>query len=346
MELTKSQSISIRYVQAIGILFVVMGHYPVKLFNLFTPYAFHMPLFFILGGVLYKKRNYASLISRNIKKHGGYIFINYIIIAFIMTVFNEIYSVPVSNLIINNSIFDTISYVLDRNFHNNTFFLVAWFLFAYMIVSIIAPIIFIIKNRVLLFSIIILIGYFSVNTLAIEYQQSKIQSYNLITQVLVGLMYYSIGYLLKDFLLSSKSVAGILVAFFILIALHTNGKIAGMGMAWSSYSMGFWTHLLVSVTCAYIIFNITNIASSISDEVQLFSSIGKYSRSIMSYHLLSFLIIDLAFYYTGVYDIKKSGALNHYSDNRFYVIYISAGIIIPITLGFLSSNALRKIKFR
>lgn len=65
MELTKSQSISIRYVQAIGILFVVMGHYPVKLFNLFTPYAFHMPLFFILGGVLYKKK----LCVINIKKY-------------------------------------------------------------------------------------------------------------------------------------------------------------------------------------------------------------------------------------------------------------------------------------
>ena len=335
MELTEKQSLSIRYIQAIGIIFVVIGHYPIKLFSLFSPYAFHMPLFFLLGGLLYKNRNYSSLVFRNIKKHGGYIVVTYIIISVLVIIMNKLYGISVSKIYLESGIFDTVIFTIEKNFHNNTFFLVAWFLFSYMIISIIAPVLFLIKNKSLLLLISLTIGFIAIQYLSPEYHSNKIQSLNLTIQVCVGLMYYTIGYVFKNKLISSKSLIGIIVSFLILIAISNNGEIKGMGIAWSVYSMGFLIHLVVSILCIYIIFNISNIMSEFFDKINLIFLIGKYSRSIISYHLFSFLIVDVIFYYLGMYEIKNAGALSHYSNNKYFLLYASFGIFLPLCFGIL-----------
>ena len=50
--ISPQESLFLNYVKAIGIFLVVVGHYRWLPPTLFHPYIFHMPLFFIVGGIL------------------------------------------------------------------------------------------------------------------------------------------------------------------------------------------------------------------------------------------------------------------------------------------------------
>lgn len=52
--ISHEHSLTMDYVKAFGMIFVLVGHINNDIFNVYYAYLFHMPLFFFIGGVLYK----------------------------------------------------------------------------------------------------------------------------------------------------------------------------------------------------------------------------------------------------------------------------------------------------
>ncbi|WP_367298705.1 acyltransferase family protein [Hafnia alvei] len=345
MKITPTQSLSLSYVQAIGISFVVIGHLSITLFDLFKPYVFHMPLFFFLGGVLYKDRAAFKSVLKILKKHIPYIIYTYIIISIIAIYLSNKFGFYVGT-IYEPTIGETIKTIFKRNFNNNSFFLVAWFLFAYVLVSVLMTFILKIKSNSILFIFSLLSGYYGMTFLSLEYIHSDNQVFNLASQVSVGSMYYVLGHLFKDAYLKMKSPYIILISFIILVSINNVTPIIPIGMAWSKYGMSFYLHLITSMLCITTIFVISNIVAEYYKELSLVKLIDGYSKSIMSYHLLAFLLVDFVFYYLGMYDIKNSSGTKHYANKQFFTLYFMAGLFIPVLATYMINSSINRMKIK
>ncbi|WP_410733911.1 acyltransferase family protein [Citrobacter freundii] len=87
--MSHEQSLTMDYVKAFGMIFVLVGHINNDIFNVYYAYLFHMPLFFFIGGVLYKDtRSITNFIAHVIKKQLPYLIITYLIIGAIALLIN------------------------------------------------------------------------------------------------------------------------------------------------------------------------------------------------------------------------------------------------------------------
>ncbi|MGL5966946.1 MAG: acyltransferase family protein [Kluyvera sp.] len=346
--ITNNQSLSIGYAQAILIITVVLGHYSVRPLDVFWPFIYHMPMFFMLGGVLYKEKPIINSLASTLKKHGLYLLYTYLIIALISILINTVYDSGIGKIFSDN-LFETPILAIKSNFHNNSYFLVAWFLFAYMFVTILCRLILQIKSKPILFVIAIIIGYLGMGYVAVLFHQTKNQLFNVMSQVMVGSMMYLIGYVLKDKILALRNIYIPFIATAVLFTLAKMKILYGMGMSWSDYHPEFLLHALSTTLGIMTILVITNNLSDMGKRFNLLSVIGSKSKQIMSYHLLSFFAADLIFYYLDMYDITKAKALSHYVTGQYWYVYVIIGVGLPLLISLLfdylkSEMAKKKLK--
>lgn len=317
---------------------VVLGHYGIFPANIYSPYTFHMPLFFFLGGMLYRDKDFISVIKSVISKHLLYVVYTFLITSLIASALGATFGIWTRDLYSGNVVTTT----FESNFHNNGYFLVAWFLFAYAIVSVVCRLFLYIKSSLFLFILAIIIGYYGMTEISQCYKASRIQSFNLLTQVMVGSMFYMLGFLLKNWILSLRSIYIPSVALFILFTMDNFGILGGLMMSWSKYPHGFLSHFTSIMLCIVTIFTMTNVFTSTEGRMGFLLKIGSESKVIMSYHLLSFTIIDIVFYKLGLYDITKSSSLSHYSTQYFWFIYLALGILIPMGISSFYSKVMER----
>lgn len=332
--ISEKDSLSIRYAQCFGIVAVVLGHYSIKPLDVMQPYVFHMPLFFFIGGLLFKDKPFLSVAKGTLTKHIFYIAYTYVIISLIAMYLKESHGLWVGNIYPENMKY-AITWVLQHNFHNNNYFLVAWFLFAYAIVSISCCLILKLKSKIIISIIAIALGFLGMEYVSPLYFETKMQSYNLLSQVMVGSMFYLFGYLLRAATLQLSSPYVPVVSIVILFTMKNYSILLGMGMSGSSYPHGFEAHTVSSMLCIASVFTITNIMSQMPVKFNSLSLIGNESKVIMSYHLLTFTLVDFVFYKLGMYDISKTVALKHYVSQQFWYVYILAGVFLPLALSII-----------
>lgn len=336
--LNNQESLSVRYAQCFGIVSVVLGHYAIKPLDVLQPYVFHMPLFFLIGGLLFKDRCVSKVIMGVLKKHIMYIVYTFVIISLIAVYLRDSFGLWVGN-IYPEKIEDSIVWTLQHNFHNNNYFLVGWFLFAYAIVSIICAVLLKIKSKIIISILAIALGYIGMEYVSPLYFENKLQAYNLLSQVMVGSMFYLLGFLFKGELLKLASPYIPIISIAILFTMKSYSILLGMGMSGSSYPHGFYAHTVSSLLCVATIFTITNILSQMPVKFNLLSLIGNQSKVIMSYHLLAFTCADFFFYKLGMYDISKTAALKHFVSPQYWYFYPLAGIGLPLLLAVALLNA-------
>lgn len=327
--ISQQDSISIRYIQGICIISVVLSHYPIRPLDVFWPFIFHMPMFFLLGGLLFKPKPILKTLKDVVVKHLFYLAYTFAIIAIIASYLANKYHFSAGPIYPQN-ILDIVTWSIDKNFHNNAFFLVAWFLFAYAIVSILCRLVLTIPSKIILFMIAICSGYIGMNIIAPLFKETKLQHWNLMSQVLVGCMFYIIGYVFKEILLSIKTLYIPVITVIVLFTLKSQKMLFGMGMSWSDYHPEFYLHMLSTSLCLLTIFVITNNLASIEKRYDLILTAGKYSKEIMSYHMLCFFVVDWVFFKFGMYDISKTRALNHFNTPLYWYCYAIAGVMLPI----------------
>lgn len=214
-----TERITLDYVKALGIISVVIGHYYWRPFGAPDPYLFHMPLFFFIGGVLFNSGKPAKKFFSDIfKRHIAYITITYLIIGSAVTLISK-YALIDKGEPFSGSLSATLINIYHYCFHNNKFFLVAWFLAAYACASVaMFSVTSIVSQynhrRVALLVISLVFGFVGIKYAPVWYYLSGNIAYNYLSQILTGFMFMGMGFLLKDILFKFINIYG----FFLLLS--------------------------------------------------------------------------------------------------------------------------------
>lgn len=341
--LTKEERIdTINYMKAFGIIAVVIGHYKHDIFDIFKPYMYHMPLFFFIGGMLFNdKRSAYTGIYNIVKKHWLYIIVNYIAIGYITIFLINNTEFKKTTYPFSDGFFGTFVYAIKGNMHTNELFLVAWFLLAYSIVNML----FILASKIInkndnnkkfiIFIVSILIGFIGYKYTSFYYKETGYFYVNILTQVLVGFMFFGLGFSFRDKFFDLMNPSVFMVIIISLISLVKLKLISTMTMSWSAYNYGFYNVLITPILFIYCVsFMSFLFAKSVKFNQLLF--IGTNSKHIMSYHLLSFIILDIIFDFLGFYELRNSTSISiHYNNNYIWWVYVLFGIYFPILIYFI-----------
>lgn len=252
-----------------------------------------------------------------------------------------------------NGVADSIKLAYENNMHNNELFLVAWFLIAYLFSLIICNIIISASNsldvnktikKIILFSLAFLLGILSVNYVAVTYHETKIQFYNLLSQVMYGSMFMLLGYLLKGYLFRISSLSIALCIVILLAAITDTLKTTPMEMSWSQYKDGFIICTLISLMIISCIFIISNAFSEVCNKNSMMVYIGKNTKSIMTWHLCVFIMLDILMSITlKNRPLNSYAVFEHYHNEYSIAIYTFGGVMIPVLLIYLKDLLLPMI---
>ncbi|MBA7750909.1 acyltransferase family protein [Enterobacter sp. RHBSTW-01064] len=323
--LTSEQSLSISYMKAIGIIVVVIGHYTSGFFNVMQPYLYHMPLFFFVGGLTLKNEIVTFNALRKLsKKIIPYIFVTYILTGILAIALSKFTGLYFGDPFTTNP--------LEKNFHNNPLFLVCWFLLAYYLSSIVSRLIISVTTEskfqsITLIIIAVLVGFVALHLCAVKFKETGYQFYNVSAQSLYGAMFMLLGYSLKK---QSLSMYNPIVAMIMITATGTIisfGLTKQSAMAWSTYPSGFIMTSVTSMICIFVVVIFSNILSS--RENYLLKIIGDNSKSIMSWHLSVFAILNLFFLLIG-FENNANGKLSNIYNQYSFALYVILGIIVPL----------------
>lgn len=337
---SNSESLTLDYAKAIGIFFVVLGHYDSSVMNLFKPYTFHMPLFFLIGGLTLNYTKPLKSFTRSVfKSLIIYAALTYIITGLISEVISKMFNLPVfGNAFISDPL-TTISTAFKYNFANNRLFVVAWFLLAYTLASFLCTIICKLVKRLniegggaVIFCLGILIGFMAIDIFS---KGEMYQAKNVIIQTMVALMFFMIGSSLREYMQLFSSPFLALSACVVVYLLRGFGMTSDFIMSISLYPYGSVVTITQSLCGIYLVMFISQALSVSNYQWILF--IGRRTKTIMSYHILVFVVLDIMFYKAGVYNISKTDAFVHFKSWYTVPLYVSLSIMIPAVCNLLYS---------
>lgn len=329
----------INIVKAIGIIAVVIGHYNGSWREYFPPHLFHMPLFFMIGGVLAKDFFDINIIKKVFIKYFLYIVYTYILISLIVILLSKVFPLNAGTPFFTETISSLIFTPFKKNLHSSPYALVLWFLWAYMFVVLIGRyFIYIIKDKVTILMLGVILGYIGIAVLSPMYIKSKLWYFNTLTQIFVGIGYYYIGYFIKDHLNKLKLIPLLLLSFMVYF-FHKNGLFYGSGMSWSNYSGNPIMIMFCTSILCFFVFSISYYMVNFNILVK----VGSYSKAIMSYHLLVFLLLTLIFKDNSFLIVNPlKNYIFRYSD----LVYIGLGVSVPMLLGSVIDSFIKKLKLK
>lgn len=310
---------SIDIFKGLLILFVVLGHYPyinITLKNII--YWFHMPLFFLTSGYLFKfrKESQKIILNKLLKKY----FIPYIIYFIIISLFLE------KNFYIKN--------ILRFLYGGRMYHGVYWFI-PCLVITILAFNFIISKfSKKMSIIIITVMGILSSFESLFYIPNNKIySSWSLIYKMplnidvcLLSIVYFMIGYYYKDKINLIKGKVNkfvfiiCLIIFLTLINLYISGKFNFyFDMKYSHYR-NFLLNIMIPLLVGYLLLTFSFIIKE-SYIGSILRIIGNYTIPIMYLHIpLNTYVSDLFKY-------------------RIYIyIYLLIGILIPLMFGHICSK--------
>lgn len=338
---SRDDSLVIDYAKAIGIILVVMYHLKTSFFNVYHAYMYHMPLFFFIGGMLFKDKPLVKSFISSTKKQFFYLIYTFVILALIGMLITNFFNINTGNVYTGNLI-DSIALAFKSNLSNNKLFIVAWFLLAYWIISIVFASVFkslaVIKHETLKKTIIIVIGvvlgFIAVNVFAELYHLNKSLPLLVLSQVCFGMMFYCAGYVFRDILFDSLNIYTFVIMTAILLILRNYGLATSTGMSWAAYRDGFYVSSFTAFSGIYAVFLISKMIAT-QGELKLFREIGRSSRDIMSYHILCFVSLDIMFSYILSYKISGTDAYsNHFYDKWTWPVYVAFAVLVPTAASY------------
>jgi fucose 4-O-acetylase-like acetyltransferase len=309
-----------------------------------------MPLFFFIGGITIKDKNIIKSIIKISKTLIPYAIVTYGLIGFISYIINKSCGIYLG-IPFQGGFIETIKGAFLNNFHNNPLFLVCWFLVAYYISYIITIVIAKVSSffnnelvrKILILVIGISLGAASVNFFAVQYSESKNQIYNVLSQSTYASMFMLAGYSVGIQLIRKVGIVVSVISFSIVSWMVMSSLVKAPVLSWSQYDSGFAYTSTSAFLCILFYIYVSKCVAS-NGENKLTKFIGRNTRSIMSYHLTIFVLIDIAFYQLGLWDIKNTSVFNHFVIGGYGIIYVILSIIVPAYLSVCKSNV--KLKFK
>jgi len=345
---TGQESLFISYAKALGIIVVIIGHYPWYPIKTYNPYIFHMPFFFLIGGMLATPIiDWKKWTSKIVRSYMAYIVIWYVVLAMCAVWINKLFGTRIVMIPSSISNHDYFIYPLTQNMHNNSLFLAAWFFVAYVLsISIFRFILTLLEYlripylKAIICLLGVVVGYFSIRYLASLYKREHFWLYNLLCQIGAGYMWIAIGFGLRNYLTIFKNIPLILISIVITVTFVGNNTFHPLVMAWSDYPDRFYIHLISSLSGSFGVFSISYILSLLVEN-RFLQTVGNSSKDIMTLHLPAFVIADLMLSYLGYYDKGKINGVDHYIDPSAWPLYISMGLFFPLLIGILLKHIAR-----
>lgn len=342
IDYTTSYSKFIDYAKALGIISVLVGHYYSPPTPIYNPYMYHMPLFFFIGGMLFKpNKSYVLTLKSVATKHLGYTAIIFVLIGALTNALSSYSGVAFYNVLDWNPVNMVIN-ALQSNMHNNRLFLVAWFMIAFASVTLIAPIIFMLCNMLnskvsqsLFLTVGVVVGLCAMHYLPSMYSQTKSQAVNFACQISVGLMFYAVGFFSKRTIYENANAVTAFILFCITLYFVKEKMLFMSVMAWSKYNNGVIMSVFGALSGIYMVMFFAK-TLSISSSQKIILHIGRNTKTIMSWHLLVYFIVDLTLSKIGIYDIIEYNKKGYHVFNapELWGVYVTAGVLVP--LAFLS----------
>lgn len=283
------------YSKAIGILLVIIGHLPyvygmqfqnIPIWNVAHAVTlFHMPLFFIISGVLFKPCEYKLLIKKNINQ----LLIPYVLLSIIVLIIGSVLDFALGNFSIHKLLSQSIGVITIYDLYgigSYSYCSPLWFCVALFFVKIIANGVIYRKNRLCLIILLCLLGggtmYIS-NVIPLR-----------IDSAIVGFIFFIIGYLFKDkinridgfqikTLLLLTFISGAFLCLMAYFNLDFNNKqcLSITANYYGSYPILF---LFSGICGSILIFSISEICSKFKSKIVLITSNG--TIIILAFHKL------------------------------------------------------------
>lgn len=158
---------------------------------------------------------------------------------------------------------------------------------------------------------------------------------NLSAQVATACGFILTGYLMKGYIFKIIRFDVMATLLFLMIIIKNAGMQKGVNIAWSVYQDGFILSVVTTLSGIYIVFTLCHSASKIDGFNKIISYVGRNTKSIMTYHILAFYLVDIFFFKSGMYDITQTATYSHYKSVGSWPIYILAGVFIPVAMSYL-----------
>lgn len=326
--------------KGIGIILIVLGHTGFKYTNFI--YLFHMAIFFIASGYLYKdkytenKEEMKKFIIKKIKR----LYIPFLICNLLGVLLNNFFIDTNIYDLANHNMFELKDFGINILkvilFHNNTeIFGATWFLRILFEVSIIYSIIDYFLNKKIkkykhFVQIIISFCFCLIGFVMIE---KNISLPFLDITMLETYILFELGVIIKKYTKENiKNIYKIIILIFSFLLLIILNKCGEIEMSKNIYTNLFY-YLIASISGWYLIYEISYFISKIKIINKIFEYIGNKSFSILIWHFTAFKLVNyfgVIFYNMNFSNISKFPVL--LKNGYWYLIYTLVGIIIPLIL--------------
>ncbi|ABR74190.1 hypothetical protein Asuc_0820 [Actinobacillus succinogenes 130Z] len=185
---------------------------------------------------------------------------------------------------------------------------------------------------IFLIGIALLIGYLGIDVLSPIYNENKLIYWNILTQVMVGSMFFYFGVVFKSYIWKMLNPVFACFLFLLLVYLKSDNLIGSLIMSWSKYQFGFFFSLLGALSGIYITFVISDMLAKYGD-FNLFRTIGKNSKSIMTFHLIAFTLINVIFEMLGLTELNPNKIPDYPKQAYAFPIFLIFSIFISIWIG-------------
>lgn len=326
--------------KGIGILSVVIGHS----FAFLGPfvYLYHLPLFFFIGGYLYKEEKYGdnpmsffiSKVRSNWKRYAIYCTI---IILFHNFIYGNKYHLQEFLYSICQSFFFVSPESLVASL---------WFVEIFIIASTIFGIIVYFSRKLInylnieyketLKSILIVVFSLAFGFLGYYFMQRGLQIYNGAQKAFLIVPFFTVGYLVKKYIRDLNKILRIYIFIHCLIILiyFSFYHVIYIDLAYEKIG-NIGGYYLLAIVGIYFCLYLSKIFSKLICIKDLFNNLGKYSFEIMAFHLLVFRLIDLVYFNFNRFDDYSLVNNFPYSFSELWPVYIVLGTCLPAMCFYL-----------
>lgn len=341
--------------KGIGILFMVMGHAGFPYSKFF--YFFHMPLFFILAGYVFKDKYISDW--KNLKTY----FIKRIKSLYLPFVICNIFFLIFNNLFVYSNIYTTNQALLDGNIGNNygidkilslkniiiklIYIIIlatgtklggaTWFLKVLFFISIFFALIayflkkYIYNEKVFyvlgfIITIILLLAGFTLHKFDFTF-------YHIGIMLSSSILFY-IGYIFKEFGIIGKITFKIFGVSFIILLISSFIFDKGINLSTNNYYNPFLLIVFSLSGFAFTIY-VSKYLNNIKFLSNIFEFLGLRTMPILCLHLLFFKIvtyIQVILYSLPTY---RLASFPYYYTKYWWILYTIVGILGPIIVNYL-----------
>lgn len=326
--------------RAIGIIFVVWGHNYQPPFLFFPAFYFHLSLFFFISGYFFKPQ--ITIIDKTV-----YIFKktrNQLLPYFAFNLFFGLITMWLRPMGINLGLNLSLESMFLAPFGRGdqfVLYLAAWFLFNLYFISIFAGLVYQ-KNIRVNIGIVILASIMMLIFLDIGNSPNNSVLMIFIIRSIFGFGFFSLGYLFRLF---ESQIQKLIVRPITIVILYLIVNVLNVNFGNISYSIMFGNvsnnsvvvPVLTSVCIILLVYVIAFYAIKMLKKNSLLYEIGRYSYSIMIWHLTFFFLVNFILYKLSLIPYSAlSDVYFRYEIEKLWLIYQIPAIIIPVmmALGF------------